>query len=67
VYVLRRRQPDAPRPFRVPGYPVTPALFVLAAVALVLSTIATERAQALVALLATASGVPMYYAWRAKA
>jgi APA family basic amino acid/polyamine antiporter len=28
VLVLRRRRPDAPRPFRVPGYPVTPLLFV---------------------------------------
>src|SRR5207245_1275725 len=35
VFVLRRRRPDAPRPFRVPGYPVTPALFILAAAALV--------------------------------
>jgi basic amino acid/polyamine antiporter, APA family len=29
VIVLRRREPDAPRPFKVPGYPVVPAVFVL--------------------------------------
>jgi APA family basic amino acid/polyamine antiporter len=29
VIVLRRREPDAPRPFRVPGYPFTPVLFIL--------------------------------------
>jgi APA family basic amino acid/polyamine antiporter len=29
VFVLRARRPDAPRPFRVPGYPLAPALFVL--------------------------------------
>src|SRR2546429_4460543 len=34
VFVLRRRRPDAPRPFRVPGYPVTPALFIAAAAAM---------------------------------
>ena len=28
VFVLRRREPDAPRPFKVPGYPVVPAVFV---------------------------------------
>ena len=39
VFVLRRRRPDAPRPFRVPGYPVTPALFIAAATAIVLNTV----------------------------
>jgi amino acid transporter len=29
LFVLRAREPDAPRPFRVPGYPVVPAIFVL--------------------------------------
>lgn len=29
VFVLRRRNPDAPRPYRVPGYPFVPALFIL--------------------------------------
>ncbi len=33
VFVLRRRMPDAPRPYRVVGYPWVPAAFVLAAVA----------------------------------
>jgi APA family basic amino acid/polyamine antiporter len=32
VFVLRRRMPDAPRPYRVWGYPVVPAVFVLFAV-----------------------------------
>jgi APA family basic amino acid/polyamine antiporter len=29
VFVLRRREPDAPRPYKVPGYPLVPGLFVL--------------------------------------
>ena len=29
VIILRRRQPDLPRPFKVPGYPVTPILSIL--------------------------------------
>ena len=33
LFVLRRKYPDRPRPYRVPGYPVVPALFVLAALA----------------------------------
>jgi amino acid transporter len=33
VIILRVRQPDLPRPFKVPGYPVTPVLSVLACIA----------------------------------
>lgn len=66
IYVLRRRSPDAPRPFRVPGYPVTPFLFVASAAALVLTTIAVQPERAAVGLLVTASGVPMYQVWRRK-
>jgi APA family basic amino acid/polyamine antiporter len=32
VFVLRRKEPDAPRPFRVPGYPVVPWVFIVFAV-----------------------------------
>jgi len=32
VFVLRRTQPDSPRPYKVPGYPVVPAFFILFAV-----------------------------------
>src|SRR5438046_8375523 len=46
VFVLRRRRPDAPRPFRVPGYPLTPALFIAPAVALVLTTLVAPPQQA---------------------
>lgn len=64
VYVLRRRFPDAARPFRVPGYPLTPAFFALSAAALVVTTIAVQPERAAVGLLATASGVPAYYFWK---
>ena len=46
VFVLRRTQPDAERPFRVPGYPWTPMLFIVAAAALVGNTIATQPVRA---------------------
>ena len=29
VYVLRRRRPDLPRPFRTPGYPLVPAVYLV--------------------------------------
>ncbi len=64
VFVLRRRRPDAPRPFRVPGYPVTPALFIAAAAAIVLNTVVARPVQAVIGLAIVATGVPVYFGWR---
>jgi len=64
VFVLRRRRPDAPRPFRVPGYPWTPALFIAAAAAVVVNTVIARPVQALIGLAIVATGVPVYFLWR---
>lgn len=50
LFVLRTREPDAPRPFRVPFYPVVPALFVLVCGYLLYSSLAYHRTHALVGL-----------------
>jgi APA family basic amino acid/polyamine antiporter len=39
VFVLRRKEPDTPRPYRVPGYPVIPWLFIIFAAAYLVLTI----------------------------
>jgi basic amino acid/polyamine antiporter, APA family len=64
VFVLRRRMPDAPRPYRTIGYPLTPIVFVLAAIWLLYNTLATpsSRAEAIVGLALIALGLPVY-AW----
>ena len=64
IFVFRRREPDAPRPFRVPGYPLTPILFVLASSAIVLNTLVTQPSRALVGIAGVLSGVPVYLLWR---
>jgi APA family basic amino acid/polyamine antiporter len=64
VFALRRKEPDAPRPFRVPGYPVTPALFVIAAAAIVVNAMVSAPGRALVGLAGVATGVPAYFLWR---
>jgi basic amino acid/polyamine antiporter, APA family len=64
VMVLRRKRPDTPRPFRVPGYPFTPVLFVIAAAAIVLNTIATQPARAAIGLGVVFLGAPAYALWR---
>ena len=64
LFLYRRRRPDAPRPFRTPGYPVTPALFILAAVAVVVNTLAAKPTQGAIELAILATGVPAYFIWR---
>ena len=64
IFVFRRTRPDQPRPFRVPGYPFTPALFVLAAAVIVINTLITQPDYAVVGLLFVIAGAPVYWIWR---
>jgi len=50
LFVLRVKDPDAPRPFKVPFYPVVPAIFVLMCGYLLYSSLTYHRAHALVGL-----------------
>jgi len=59
LFVLRAKEPTAPRPFRVPGYPVVPAVFVLMCGYLLYSSIMYHRTHALVGLAVLAVGVPL--------
>jgi len=65
VYRLRRIRPDHPRPYRCTGYPLTPALFIVVAVAFVLALLSDpdERKNALIGLIILFAGLP-YYFWR---
>jgi basic amino acid/polyamine antiporter, APA family len=64
IFAYRRRDPDAHRPFRTPGYPVTPILFVLAALVIVANTIVAQPMQSIVGLGFALLGVPAYFVWR---
>ena len=67
LFALRRRFPDAPRPYRVPGYPITPILFVASAAALVLNTIVTQPSRAAAGIGVVLLGAPAFYLWRMRA
>ena len=62
VFVFRRRLPDAPRPYRTWGYPVVPALFLLACLLLIGNTLLERPVESLLGLGLVALGVPAY-AW----
>ena len=64
VIVLRRKLPDAPRPFRVPGYPVVPLLFALVMVWIVASALLTATREAVATLFLILIGLPLYPLFR---
>jgi basic amino acid/polyamine antiporter, APA family len=64
IFVYRRRMPDAVRSFKVPAYPITPLLFVVAAAALALNTIVTQPMRAGIGIAIVLLGAPAYFIWR---
>lgn len=64
LFILRRKRPDAPRPYRAIGYPVVPALYLLAAV-VIMAVLAVYRTQTTwPGLVIVLTGAPVYYVWR---
>jgi APA family basic amino acid/polyamine antiporter len=64
VFVLRRKYPDAERPYRTWGYPWVPALFILASALLVINTLIERPVESLIGLAFIATGLPAYAWWR---
>ena len=60
VFVLRAREPDAPRPFKAIGYPVTPAIFVVVSLAIVLNAYYSAPRVTLLGTLIILAGIPLY-------
>ncbi len=64
VYVLRYKRPELPRPYRVWGYPVLPALFLLASLGLMGNALVTDPRDTGITLLTIAAGLPAYVIWK---
>ena len=60
VFVLRAREPHAPRPYKTLGYPIAPAIFVAASLAIVLNAFYRNPGPSSLGLLVIASGIPLY-------
>jgi basic amino acid/polyamine antiporter, APA family len=67
VFVLRRRDPAAPRPFRAWGYPWAPGIFVAACAAMVVNEMIRNGATALVGVAVILAGVPVYFLFARRA
>ena len=61
IFVFRRREPNLARPYRVWGYPVVPALFVLVAAALLYYTFTDNLKSSAAGCVAILAGLPVFY------
>ena len=64
VYVLRRTRPELPRPYRTVGYPVTPAVFLVASLGMVVNALITDPVNTGVTFAIILAGLPVYVLWK---
>jgi basic amino acid/polyamine antiporter, APA family len=64
VFVLRRKRPEAERPYRALGYPVLPALYIMGATAIMLVLLAYKVQTTWPGMVIVLTGVPIYFLWK---
>jgi APA family basic amino acid/polyamine antiporter len=64
LFVLRRTQPQAERPYRAFGYPVVPALYMVFCLVIMLDLLLVKPAYSWAGLIIVLSGIPVYFLWR---
>ncbi|MCH7979454.1 MAG: hypothetical protein IH935_10835 [Acidobacteria bacterium] len=67
VFILRRRRPDLPRPYRTFAYPWVPLLFIAGYLWFIWRIFDAERAGALIGLALILTGLPVFAVWKARA
>ncbi|MGN6211134.1 APC family permease [Parafilimonas sp.] len=66
VFILRKKMPDAPRPYKVWGYPVVPAIVVIFCAVLIVNTVFSRPREAAIGAALMLTGVPLYYWFKRK-
>lgn len=66
VFILRKREPDLERPYKVPLYPIIPIISIIGGSFIVINTLFTQTLLALCGIGLTALGLPIYFAMRNK-
>jgi APA family basic amino acid/polyamine antiporter len=67
VFVLRRKRPDLPRPYKTFGYPAVPFLFLAGATMLEISTLWSKPRESIAGIVLILMGLPFYFYWRSRA
>jgi APA family basic amino acid/polyamine antiporter len=63
VFIFRRRDPQAVRPYRVWGYPIVPSLFVLSSAVLLYYTFTDNLWSSILGCLVILAGIPVFHAF----
>ena len=64
LFALRMRRPDLPRPYRVPGYPWLPGIYVALSAAIMLILLVEKPGYTWPGLMIVLTGIPVYFLWR---
>lgn len=64
VFILRMRNPRAERPYKTWGYPVVPALYIVAASAICVDLLVFKPMYTWPGIGIVLAGLPVYYAWK---
>ncbi|PYK75541.1 MAG: amino acid transporter, partial [Verrucomicrobia bacterium] len=65
IFVLRRKQPNAERPYKAFGYPIVPVLYIIGATIILAVLFIYQTATTWPGLIIVLSGVPIYFLWKA--
>src|SRR5262245_31183319 len=63
IFILRWKRPDLPRPFRTPGYPLTPVVYLVLTALLTCAAFSERPVVSAAALASILAGIPVYYLW----
>jgi APA family basic amino acid/polyamine antiporter len=66
VFILRRKMPGAPRPYKTLGYPFVPLAFIVVALWIVFNTLRTSTVESVAGLVLIALGLPVFF-WQKRA
>lgn len=66
IFVLRRRRPEAERPYKAFGYPVVPALYILLALSIAIDLLIYKPRFTWPGLIIVLAGLPVYLLWRSR-
>jgi APA family basic amino acid/polyamine antiporter len=64
IFILRKKQPDIPRPYKAFGYPVIPAIYILTTTAIMIILLIYKPNYTFPGLIIVLLGIPVFYLWR---
>jgi APA family basic amino acid/polyamine antiporter len=64
VFILRKKMPDALRPYKVWGYPIVPAIVIVFCAVLIVNTVFSRPREAAIGAALMLTGVPMYFIFK---